>query len=87
MEKVMILSTPSEIAEGLKIFMADYQKPNMETSFKDEKMSVEEASKFIEIGYATLCKRIKEGKFQVHGNGRTRFVLKSELVRDFKNSK
>jgi len=87
MEKVMILSTPSEIAEGLKIFMADYQKPNSEPSFQDEKMTVAQASKFIGVSYPTLLKWITQSKIQVHGKGRTRFVLKSELIRDFKNSK
>lgn len=87
MKEIMILSTASEIAEGLKMFMAEYQKPNIEPSFEKEKMSVAQASKFIEVSYTTLLKWITHGKIRVHGKGRTRFVLRSELVTDYKNSK
>ena len=87
MKEVMILSTPSEIAEGLKMFLAEYQKLNLEPSFEKEKMSVAQASRYIDISYPTLLKWITQGKIRVHGKGRTRFVLRSELVTDYKNSK
>ena len=87
MKEIMILSTASEIAEGLKMFLAEYQKPNFEPSFEKEKMSVAQASKFIEVSYTTLLKWITKGKIRVHGQGRTRFVLRSELITDFKNTR
>ena len=86
MKEIMILSTASEIAEALKMFMAEYQKPNIEPSFEKEKMSVAQASKFIEVSYTTLLKWITKGKIRVHGQGRTRFVLRSEFITDYKNS-
>jgi excisionase family DNA binding protein len=87
MKEIMILSAASEIAEGMKMFLAEYQKPNLEPSFEKEKMSVAQASKYIDISYPTLLKWITQGKIRVHGKGRTRFVLRSELVTDYKNSK
>ncbi len=86
MREIMILSTASEIAEALIMFLAEYQKPNIEPSFEKEKMSVAQASKFIEVSYTTLLKWITKGKIRVHGQGRTRFVLRSELITDYKNS-
>ena len=86
MEKVMILSTPSEIAEGLRMFLAEHEKPNIEPSFKTDKMTVGEASRFADVSYATLCKWINKGKIEVHGKGRTRFVLRSELINSLKNN-
>jgi len=86
MEKVMILSTPSEIAEGLRMFLADHQKPTIEPSFETDKMTVSEASKFAGIGYNTFLKWIIKGKVKAHGKGRTRFILKSELIYTLKNN-
>jgi len=80
MDKVMILSTPSEIAEGLKMFLAQHESTTIDPSFDSDKMTVGAASQFINVSYATLCKWIKAGKIKVHGKGRTRFILKSELI-------
>lgn len=86
MREIMILSTASEIAEALIMFLAEYQKSSIEPSFEKEKMSVAQASRFIEVSYTTLLKWITKGKIRVHGQGRTRFVLRSELITDYKNS-
>jgi len=86
MKEIMILSTASEIAEALIMFLAEYHKSSLEPSFEKEKMSVAQASKFIEVSYPILLKWITKGKIRVHGKGRTRFVLKSELITDYKNS-
>jgi len=85
-EKVMIFSTPAEIAEGLRMFLADHEKPTIEPSFKSDKMTVGEASRFADISYNTFCKWINSGKIEVHGKGRTRFVLRSELIYSLKNN-
>ena len=47
MEKVMILATPEEIAEGLKKFMAETKHEIPEPNFQSEKMTVGEACIFI----------------------------------------
>ena len=83
----MILATPAEIAEGIRKFMAEAKKENPQPEFQKEKMTVSEASQFINVSYVTLSKWIKEGKIPIHGKGRTRFVLKSELIESYKNMK
>ena len=80
MERVMILATPAEIAEGLRMFLAEYVKEKPEPSFHDDKMTVSAGSIFIDVSYSTLCNWINEGKVPIHGKGRTRFLLKSELI-------
>ena len=76
----MILSTPAEIAEGLRMFLANHKPDLTKPDFDSDKMTVGEASQFIDVSYATMCKWINNGKIKVHGKGRTRFVLKSELI-------
>lgn len=87
MEKIMILSTASEIAEGLRMILAEHQKQIIEPSFETEKMTVSQASIFAGVCYATFCKWIIAGKIKVHGKGRTRFVFRSELIYSLKNNK
>lgn len=87
MEKVIIMATPAEIAEGLKKFMADHEKEVPKPDFQSEKMTVGEASQFINVSYVTLNSWIRDGKVRVHGKSRKRFVLKTELIEDYKNMK
>ncbi len=84
MEKILILTTADEITKGLKKLLSEYSKPNSEPEFEKEKMTVSEGSRFIDVSYATLCKWINDGKVPVHGKGRTRFLLKSELIKAYK---
>lgn len=84
MEKILILTTADEITKGLKKLLSEYSPAKSEPEFETEKMTVAEASNFIDVSYATTCKWIKEGKIPVHGKGRTRFVLKSELIEAYK---
>ncbi len=84
MEKVMILSTPLEIAEGLALLLERYKNPSPVADFKAEKMTVAQAAHYIGISYASLIKWIADGHFRCHGSGRTRFLLRSELIEDYK---
>jgi len=81
----MILSTPAEIAEGLKKFMEETKQETPKPDFKTEKMTIAQASQFIDVHYSTLSKWIREEKIPIHGKGRKRFVLKSELIEAYKN--
>lgn len=54
-------------------------------NFHKEKMTVAEAAAYIQVSYETMRKWILQGKIRVHGQGRTRFLFKSELVDDYKN--
>lgn len=85
MEKVIIMSTPLEIAEGLAILLDKYISPRPEADFKAEKMTTAEAALYLGVSYQTLNIWIKNQKVPVHGTGRTRFFLKSELVESYKN--
>jgi excisionase family DNA binding protein len=84
MDKVMILTTPDEIAEGLKRFLKEHSSKQSQPDFKDEKMTVSEASQFIDVAYPTLCKWINSGKIPTYGKGRKRFVLRTELIEAYK---
>ena len=85
MEKVMIFSTAEEIAKGIQKILDDHlaTKPK-QLSFENEKLTVGEGCKYIDVSYMTLCKWINLGKVPVHGTGRTRFLLRSELIEAYK---
>lgn len=85
MEKVMIFTTAEEIAKGIQRILDDHlaKKPN-QLSFENEKLTVSEGCKYIDVSYMTLCKWINTGKVPVHGTGRTRFLLRSELIEAYK---
>lgn len=85
MEKVMILTTADEIAKGLKKILDEYSSNQPQPSFENEKMTVGEASNYIDVSYITLCKWINAGKVPIHGKGRTRFMLRTELIEAYKN--
>jgi len=88
MEKIVIYSTPAEIAEALKMVLRDYWNEPPRPSkplFETEKMKVGEGALYLQTSYQTLCKWINEGRIAVHGIGRKRFLLKTELVEAYKN--
>ena len=87
MEKVMILATPAEIAEGLRRFLADNPSPEPTPEFDSDRMTAAEGSRFAGVSYRTFCEWINADKIPVHGQGRTRFLLKSELVEALKKMK
>lgn len=80
MEKVMIYATPSEIAEGLRLFMAGIPKPNPELEFEKDRISKSQAAKLAGISIPTLDRRIKEGKFKQYNLGTRKYFLKSEVI-------
>lgn len=80
----MILSTAEEIAAGLKIILNEHSENTPKPSFEAEKMTVGEAAKYIDVSYPTLCKWINQEKIPVHGTGRTRFLMRSELIEAYK---
>ena len=86
MEKtaVIISGTKEEIADSLILFADRYAAPKPEPTFQDEKLTVKEAEEFSRISTRTLYSKIRSGKIRIHGSGRTRFLLKSELIEDLK---
>lgn len=87
MEKVIIYTTAEEIAQALIIMLEKYSVSQPIPSFQDEKMTVGEGANFIDVSYPTILKWITQNKIRVHGKGRTRFLLRSELIHDYKNLK
>ena len=83
----MIFTTAEEIAKGLKKILDEHSTSKPKANFEDEKMTVGQGANFIDVSYPTLCKWINEGKIPVHGKGRTRFLLKTELIEAYKQIK
>lgn len=80
----MILSTAEEIAKGLKMILDDHSSgAQKQTDFENEKMTVGDGARYIDVSYTTLCKWINAGKVRVNGKGRTRFLLRSQLIEDY----
>jgi hypothetical protein len=79
-QKVMILMSPEELAEGLHLLMEKYPKPNPQPSFETEKMDRRKAAKFLDVSYQTMCNWTKSGILTERGQGRKKFYLRSELI-------
>jgi excisionase family DNA binding protein len=84
---ITIIGTAEQIADGLKRFADRHAAPKPEPEFHEEKMTPAEAAKFMDISYKTLCDHINKGKIRYSGTARKRYVLKSELIEDWKKIK
>jgi excisionase family DNA binding protein len=82
-QPLVIVTTTGQLEETLRRVMQQIN-PAPITDFTAEKMTVAQAAQYIGISYASLIKWIAEGYFRCHGTGRTRFLLRSELVEDYK---
>lgn len=82
-QPLLIVTTASQLEETLLKVMKQIS-PAPVTDFTAEKMTVAEAAHYIGISYASLIKWIADRRFRCHGTGRTRFLLRSELVEDYK---
>lgn len=84
---ITIIGTAEQIADGLKRFADRHAAPKPEPEFHEEKMTPAEAAKFIGLSYKTILERINDGRIRHYGDGRKRFVMKPELIEDYKKSK
>ncbi len=84
----MIYATPSEIAEGLRLFMAEHQKPTPEKLEIDlsEKLIRRDAAKFLGVSYTTMYNWLKVGILKEHGHARKKYFLRSELIEAMRNN-
>lgn len=85
----MILSTPAEIAEGLRIFLSENssQKQNNLPDIEKDRLSKNEAAKLAGISIPTLSKMVREGKFKEYSLGqRRKYFLKSEIIEALRNN-
>ena len=84
----MILSTPAEIAEGLRIFLSEnsLQKQKDLPEFEKDRLSKTEAAKLAGISIPTLSKFVLLGKFKEYSIGRRKYFLRSEIIAALRNS-
>ena len=85
-QKVMILLTPEEFAEGMQLFLDKHKTHNPEPSFETERKNRREAAKFLDVSYQTASNWTKSGIIKEHGQGRKKFYLRSELILAMKNN-
>ncbi len=88
MENNVIIVTDAETL-GKEIESAIKRVFNGESpkeKFEDDKMSISEASKFVNMSKPTFLKRVNENTFKRHGSGRKTFFLKSELIQALTNN-
>jgi predicted DNA-binding protein (UPF0251 family) len=71
------------IAEELSRNFNEFLGNNV-ISIKDEKISKNEAARFIGVSIPTLNKLVKQGKFKQHSLGHRKYFLKGEIVRVLK---
>lgn len=83
---LLIVTTPSQLEETLrKVMKRIHHEPV--TDFADQKMTIQQAANYIQVSYKTLCTWVNDGLIPVHGKGRKRFVIKDELVDNYKKMK
>ena len=82
-QPLLIVTTTGQLEETLRRLMQEIN-PVPVTDFTAEKMTVAQAAHYIGISYASLIKWIADRRFRCHGTGRTRFLLRSELIEDYK---
>lgn len=86
-ERVLIATDRATLREVL----AEIMKPDTITAtqpdFEADRITAAQGAEFAGVSYATFCSRINNGRVPVHGQGRTRFLLKSELVEALRNMK
>lgn len=93
MEKALMIlgNSPEDIANGLLQFAEQYkarhQAPPQAPDFETDRMTVKQAARFAQVSYKTCCYWITSGQIPIHGKGRNRFVLKSELIENLKSRK
>lgn len=67
MEKVMILATPADIAEGLRMFLAENSSPKQ----NPEKLyTIAQTGRLIGRSYSTVVRMIKEGRLETTEDGK-----------------
>lgn len=79
-ERVMILSTPEQIAEGLELFLANRKQKNNQVDFKNDRITTKEAVKLAGVSQPTFTKWVKAGVIPRHGSGGKHFYFRSEVI-------
>jgi excisionase family DNA binding protein len=85
-QKVMILLTPEEFAEGMNLFLSKYQKTEKVPDLETEKMDRKQAAKFLGVSYPTMYLWVRDGVLKEHGLNRKKYFLRSELIEAMQNN-
>jgi hypothetical protein len=78
-KQIIIITTQEDLKQALAEALKEHQ-PKLELDFIEEKLSRVEASKFAEISLPTLAKWVSKGIFTLHGQGRKKYFIKSEII-------
>ena len=63
----MIYATPADIAEGLRLFLAENSNPKQ----NPEKLhTISQAGRLLGKSYSTICRMIKDGRIETTSEGR-----------------
>jgi hypothetical protein len=65
--------------------LAELKKESNPSFEFEERMDRRTAAKFLGVSYQCMYNWTKDGKIKEHGNGRTRFYFKSELIEAISN--
>jgi hypothetical protein len=84
-EKVILITTKAELRNTLHELLSEKQFVNAEPNFEEDRLSRFQASRLAGISLPTFQKRVNEGFFRVHGSGRKKFFLRSEIIKALKN--
>lgn len=81
---LVVITTTSQLEETLRKALNQIFPEKPMIDLMSEKMTVLQASQYIQVSYKTMCSWINGGFISVHGKGRKRFLIKSELLEQYK---
>lgn len=88
---ILIEGPPEDIAKGLKKYFDEYypkdHRPPEPDMNPGERLTRQQAAKFLEVSYQTMYNYTRDGLVKEHGIGKKKFYLKSELIEALKNLK
>ena len=79
-ERVMILSTPEQIAEGLELFLNNRKAKNHQADFNNDRITTTQAIKLAGVSAPTFAKWVRAGLIPRHGTGKKHYYFKSEVI-------
>lgn len=81
---MIIITTKGQLKEVMSDIIREYIAPAPSLDISQEKITRKQACELAGITLPTLARRVKEGVFKEHGQGRKRFYIKSEIIEALK---
>lgn len=85
-EGLVIITTKKDFKEWINEAIDSKLKNKALPEFENDRISKSKAAKLADMSAPTFNKRVSEGIFRQHGNGRKIFFLKSELIHALRSS-